>query len=141
MKASVAQSTFISHGLEGVVQVVAVDFCISVDGKALCSALSPHHPHPAPADVNFRLISISIAVASFSLLRHAPQVAEVTQGEEGVGWCGKKKEGGGRRGRGSKGGYRLKECNCLPGLIVCISHGTRCQSNSCPNQVYTVRLP
>jgi len=33
---------------------------------------------------NFRLISISIAVASFSLLRHAPQVAEVTQGLDGV---------------------------------------------------------
>lgn len=82
MKASVAQSTFISHDQEGVVQVVAVDFC-GWESTLLCPVCPA--PPSISADVNFRLISISIAVASFSLLRHAPQVAEVTQGVEG-GW-------------------------------------------------------
>lgn len=63
-----------------------------------CSGREKHSVLPPPPNrfhppTNFRLISISIAVASFSLLRHAPQVAEVTQ----RGWwkCGWKMQGEG----------------------------------------------
>lgn len=81
MKASVAKATFsrvvqvVALGGVGVVGAWLVGWLVGWENPLSSSLSGP---------TNFRLISISIAVASFSLLRHAPQVAEVTQGLDGV---------------------------------------------------------